>query len=145
MQGCNMTTRLPQTGLRDAKWVDIDLSAGQTLRLKVDPPNFSQQVHSLLAESPSDFWERRIRASVTGWEGVVDDADQPVPFSWDMLEALLVTYPQALALVQAAVIEVWVTYPEDLEKKSPAPPASGGTETPTEIAPATDSSSSATS
>jgi hypothetical protein len=124
-----MSVKLPQIIQHSVRWVEIDLQGGQTLRLQVGQPTFSQQVHAMLAESEIQFWERRIQASVIGWDCVVGDDDQPILFSWDGLLALFATYPQMLAHVQTAVLDVWVTFPEDLEKNLPKPPVNGGTTT----------------
>lgn len=135
-----MSVKLPQSVSDNSKWVDIDLGADQSLRIQVARPSFAQQVQVLASQTQSEFIEARITASVIGWEGVVDDAGQSIPYSRDGLLALFATYPQALSRVNAAAIDMWVTHPEDLEKNLPQPPASGGTETTGETTVSTDSS-----
>jgi len=137
-----MSVKLPQTVSAKSQWADIDLGGNQSLKLLIGRPTFAQQVTVLAAQSTAEFIESRINASVANWQGVVDDAGEPVPFNLPSLQALFATYPQALARVNAAVIDVWITHPEDLEKNLPTPPANGGTETTAETAVSTASSPS---
>lgn len=137
-----MSVKLPQTVGHKSQWVDIDLGAGQNLKLQVSRPGFAQQVEVLASGTQVDFVQARINASVTDWQDVENDAGKPVPFNLPSLHALFETYPQALAKVNAAVVDVWITHPGDLEKNLPTPPASGGTGTTGETASSTGSSPS---
>lgn len=137
-----MSVKLPQTINNQSQWADIDLGAEQTLKLQLSRPSFAQQAAVLASQTQAEFIEARITSSVIGWEGVIDDAGQPVPYSQAALLSLFAAYPQALARVNAAVIEVWITHPGDLEKNLPTPPASGGTGTTGETTSSTGSSPS---
>lgn len=124
-----MSVKLPQSIPASARWADIELGGEQSLRLLLNRPTFAQQVAVLAATTNTEFVEERLRASVTDWADVTNDEDQPLPFSWEALQALFAAYPQALARVNLAVIDVWITHPGDLAKNLPTPPANGGTET----------------
>lgn len=137
-----MSVKLPQSIPNNSKWVDIDLGGGQSLKLQVTRPSFIQQVEVLSSASSIEFLESRIRASVSDWQGVENDNAEPVPFNWPALQSLFTAYPQALSRVNGAVVDVWITHPEDLEKNLPQPPVNGGTATTGETAVSTASSPS---
>ena len=136
-----MSVVLPTIPQPVNQWVAIPLGAEQTLEIEVKRPTFADQVAALLAVDEVSHIRTRIQASVVNWRGVVTPEGADVPFSWSMLESLLTIYPQALRYIQAAVLDVWVTYPGDLEKNLPLPPVNGGTETTEEITSGTGSSS----
>lgn len=140
-----MSVKLPQEKPVGSKWVEIRLGGGQCLQLLVNRPTFAQQVACLSAVSSAEYYQQRISASITDWREVEDNGGQTIPFSLESLWALCGIYPQALARINEAVTDVWVTYPGDLAKNSPPPPATGGMSVPSEIAPSIASSNSAIS
>lgn len=113
-------------------WRKVDLYGGQDIEVLVRRPEFLDQLAAWSAQSRDEGWISRIKSTVIDWRGVLDESDQPVPFSFDMLQALLSQYPQATRQILDIVADMWITLAEDDSKNLPVPSADGGTATTTE-------------
>lgn len=135
-----MSVKLKTQSAPADTWKKIDLYGGQDIEVAIRKPVFRDQLRAWSANDSATGWGHRVRSTVVDWRGVLDDKDQPVPFSHENLELLLGQYPQASHQLLDAVADAWVTIPEDEEKNLPQPPVDGGTETNVETTVSTTSS-----
>ena len=96
----------------------IELGSEGSFTIVVQKPSWGD----LLAdgELATDYLDRRIRATVAGWEGIHDAAGQEIPFSHPMLARVCVAYPQALRQILMIVGRM---YSGDSSKNSETPPS----------------------
>ncbi len=130
-----MGARLPSDIPTAAKWYKIELGGEQSFEIEIRRPTFAEQVASLVENSPTGQMRTRFASMVINWRGVEDEQEppQPVPFSLEALVRLLEIYPQSFSQINRVLIDMFWTYPEDLRKNLPLPPANGGTTMTTEI------------
>ena len=109
-------------------WKQIDLGDGGTFEIAVRRPTLADQLAVLNDSKGEPVEVFLLRARIVDWRGVNDEAGRPVPYTFDTLGRLSVSYPDLIWDILIAVSEA--VQPEATNAKNlPTPPASGGTET----------------
>ena len=123
-------------------WKRIELGANASIEIAIKRPTLGEQL-SVLEETRGDSLQAfLLRSRIVDWRGVNDPTGQPVPYSWNTLSLLCVSYPDAIWDLLSAVRTV-LTTGSDEQKNFKSPSLAGGTDEKT-AASTTESSTSTT-
>lgn len=109
-------------------WKLIELGDGGTFEIAVKRPTLGEQLAALDAARGESVEVFLLRARIVDWRGVNDEVGNPVPYTFDTLGQLSLSYPDLIWDILIAVSEAIKTEATNL-KNLPTPPANGGTVT----------------
>lgn len=122
-------------------WVTVDLGRGDSIEIAVSRPTLLEQLRAVEETRGMAWTAYKLASRIQNWRGVNDEHGQPVPYSWDALNQLCAAYDDCVySLLEAVRNAGQVT--ENQSKNLPTPPDAGGTDTPSETIPSTESSPS---
>lgn len=113
-------------------WKSVELGADATIQVAIKRPTLNDQLAALADINSLTSQSFKLRASICDWRDVMDIDGQPVPFTWQALSELCVSYPTAIWALIDAVRAVLDGLTETDQKNLPSPSAAGGTATTTE-------------
>lgn len=71
---------------REDRWQPVKIGE-QSFEVLVRAISFGTKVRSF-GQSVDDAILERLKATIVDWRGLVDEQDQPIAFSWELLQAL---------------------------------------------------------
>lgn len=113
-------------------WKTVELGTDATIQIAIKRPTLNDQLAALADINSLTSQSFKLRASIVGWRDVQDIDGEPVPFTWQALSELCVSYPTAIWALIKAVRDTLDGPTETDQKNWPPPSAAGGTATTTE-------------
>lgn len=80
------------------EWVKVNLGEAGEISLKIRRPTYAELVECVGEESAIAY---RLRRNVIGWDGVLDEKGESIPFTHEAFATLCEAYPRAM--VAAAI------------------------------------------
>lgn len=114
-------------------WKSVELAPGAAIQIAIKRPSLNDQLAALVDIDSLTSQSFKLRASICDWRDVQDIDGKPVPFTWQALSELCVSYPTAIWALIDAVRAVLDGPTETDQKNLPLPSAAGGTATTTAI------------
>jgi hypothetical protein len=121
-----MTVKFVPKEHTEPKWYLVQLDATDSIEIAIARPTLEEQLRSLSESKGVSYQAYTLAAGIKDWRGVVDEQNQPIPYSWSALSQLCTAYPDAVFELLAAHRTATQGLTETERKNSSSPPASGG-------------------
>jgi hypothetical protein len=137
-----MAVKLVSSEHYQPKWFPLELADGEAIEIALNRPNLEVQLQTLQDLRGGSYQAYQLGSTIADWRGVVDEAGEPVPYSWPSLNQLCQAYDD-VAIQLIRLCRKSLAGPSETERKnSPPPSVAGGGDTSDEAANSTRSSMS---
>jgi hypothetical protein len=108
----------------EPKWYPVELGPDATIEIALARPTLEEQLKAI-GETDS-YRGYSLLSAIKDWRGVVDENDQPVPYSWAALNQLCTAYPDAVVQFLSVHRTALEGLTETERKNLSSPPGNGG-------------------